>query len=144
MNFPHFVVVEVQINALAVIPSQIGKQTADRQRNVKKIYCTVLLCTPLSIKVSLLFCRHEKNISSKLIPWHLIPHNSYYIMYTVPGLLEIQICIDAIPTFSIRCRKTRPKSLVFSYIRVKKGQILHWNCDLEKLKKRDTKQIVLS
>ena len=40
MNFPHFVVVEVQINALAVIPSQIGKQTADRQRFVvqKKLY----------------------------------------------------------------------------------------------------------
>ena len=40
MNFPHFVVVEVQINALAVIPSQIGKQTAGRQRFVvqKKLY----------------------------------------------------------------------------------------------------------
>ena len=47
MNFPHFVVVEVQINALAVIPSQIGKQTADRQRFVvqKKNYICTILCT---------------------------------------------------------------------------------------------------
>ena len=47
MNFPHFVVVEVQINALAVIPSQIGKQTADRQRFVvkRKNYICTILCT---------------------------------------------------------------------------------------------------
>ena len=98
-EFPSFVVVEVQINALAVIPSQIGKQTADRQRNVQKIllYCT--LHALISIKVSLLFCRHEKKISSKLIPWHLIPHNSYYIMYAVPGLLEIQISTSYLVLF---------------------------------------------
>ena len=49
MNFPHFVVVEVQINALAVIPSQIGKQTADRQRFVvkRKNYICTILCTSL-------------------------------------------------------------------------------------------------
>ena len=70
MNFPHFVVVEVQINALAVIPSQIGKQTADRQRFVvqKKLYLYYTL--HVLYKVSLLFCQHEKKkffFSSKLL-----------------------------------------------------------------------------
>ena len=64
MNFPHFVVVEVQINALAVIPSQIGKQTADRQRFVvqKKIIFVLYFARPY-YKVSLLFCQHEKENS---------------------------------------------------------------------------------
>ena len=63
MNFPHSVVVEVQINALAVIPSQIGKQTADRQRFVvqKKIIFVLYFARPY--KVSLLFCQHEKKNS---------------------------------------------------------------------------------
>ena len=69
MNFPHFVVVEVQINALAVIPSQIGKQTADRQRFVvqKKYICTIL-CTSLQGQFVILSTRKKKFFfSSKLL-----------------------------------------------------------------------------
>ena len=111
MNFPHFVVVEVQINALAVIPSQIGKQTADRQRFVvkRKNYICTILCTSYTRSVCY-FVNTKKKIlfSSKLLSWHLILHNSYYIMYAVPGLLEIQILYQQksyYKLFSTWCRK---------------------------------------
>ena len=137
MNFPHFVVVEVQINALAVIPSQIGKQTADRQRFVvqKKYICTIL-CTSLQGQFVILSTRKKKFFfSSKLLSWHLILHNSYYIMYAVPGLLEIQILyINKNHTnfFSTWCRKNLDINILgfFSSIRRKKIHcILHRNCD---------------
>ena len=110
MNFPHFVVVEVQINALAVIPSQIGKQTADRQRFVvqKKNYICTILCTSYTRSVCYFVNTKKKFFfSSKLLSWHLILHNSYYIMYAVPGLLEIQILYQqkSYKLFSTWCRK---------------------------------------
>ena len=63
MNFPHFVVVEVQINALAVIPSQIGKQTADRQRFVvqKKIIFVLYFARPIQGQFVILSTRKKKN-----------------------------------------------------------------------------------
>ena len=62
MNFPHFVVVEVQINALAVIPSQIGKQTADRQRFVvqKKIIFVLYFARPIQGQFVILSTRKKK------------------------------------------------------------------------------------
>ena len=70
MNFPHFVVVEVQINALAVIPSQIGKQTADRQRFVvqKKIIFVLYFARPIQGQFVILSTRKKKFFfSSKLL-----------------------------------------------------------------------------
>ena len=118
MNFPHFVVVEVQINALAVIPSQIGKQTADRQRFVvqkKNLYLYYTL--HVLYKVSLLFCQHEKK-------------NSFFVKTSLMTFDTTQFVLHNVcRTWTIGNSNTISTKIIQTFFYMMQKKPRHRNCD---------------